>query len=91
MADRTYEELVEQYERICTRMPQTFDLIGTDLSAEALRLGVELLLDLSVCESALHEAELAQLQDRVKRIEDSLGLSPLLPSSGGAARRVRLE
>ena len=89
MPDRTYTEWVEEHERLCALTQKIFDLIACDPSAEARRLGVSHLLRLSVCETAMHECELQSLQDRLQRIEDNLGLSPLPPPSGGAARRVR--
>jgi|CXWL01.1.fsa_nt_gi hypothetical protein len=89
MAERTYKEWVEEYERLCARTPKIFDLIAQDPSAQVLRLGIDHLLSLSLCESSMHEFEHQQLQRRVERLERSLGLAPEPPPSGGAVRRVR--
>lgn len=89
MADRTYKEWVEEYERICARQPKIVDLIASDPSPEALRLGVDHLLRLFSCEVAMHGFEHQWLQARIAQIEDILGLSPRPPVSDGRARPKR--
>ena len=89
MAERSYKEWVEEYEKICARQPKIVDLIASDPSPEALRLGVDHLLRLFSCEAAMHEFEHQWLQNRIAQIEDNLGLSPWPPASGGRARRKR--
>jgi hypothetical protein len=91
MAEPTLEELIVRYEQVCARIPRVFDLIADAPSAAALQLGIETLLDLHLCESALYEVERSQLQDRLKRIEDSLGLTPWPPASGGTVRPSRRQ
>jgi|CXWL01.1.fsa_nt_gi hypothetical protein len=91
MAERTYKEWVDEYERLCTVQPKIFDLIARDPSPEALRLGVEHLLSLSLCELAMREVEQQWMRDRIARIEDRLGLSPMPLTSGGTASRIRRE
>jgi len=86
MAERTYAEWVDEYEKLCVVQPKILDLIARDPSPEALRLGVEHLLSLSMCELAMREFEQQWIDDRIARIEDRLGLSPLPPSSWPGGR-----
>ena len=83
--------MIERFERICAELREVRNLIEEDPSHDHLQKAVQKLTDLLFQDGEIQDLEIEDLQARVARIEDSLGLSPEPPSSGGAARRVRLE
>ena len=89
MAERTYTELVKEYERLCAQTPKMRELIAHDPSAEARRKGFEHLLSLVLYQAGIQDFLIEELRAHVEQIQASLGLSPWPPVSGGRDRRKR--
>lgn len=83
--------MIERFERLCQDLREVRQLIEHDLSPEHLRQAVQLVADLMIQDSEIQDIQIDDFHDRLKRIEDNLGLAPLPPTSGlGGRPRLRL-
>ncbi len=91
MADPTDEELIAHFERLCQELRAVRQLIDRDPSPEHLRQAIQMAIAVWLQDGDMQDRAIANLQDRLKRIEDSLGLASEPPASGGASRPSRRQ
>lgn len=83
--------LIASFERLCDELDAIRRLIEGSPSPENLQKAIQTLADIHIVDSEIQDVQIEDLQQRVARLEDRLGLSPEPPASGGVAPRIRRE